>query len=137
MTIRFSEDVVQLLLQGGWYVGRNVAISDIPFEAARKVLSEFGGLHIGQCGPGVECATSDVHIEPSVNADFEHELRNYENTLHTKLFALGGVHRDHGYLIIAENGKTYLLSDSLDEFERSFDEALERLILGLLPSKRT
>ena len=139
MSERFSKQVLQLLKEAGWFEGRNIVISEDaqvnlqPFAAAVSVLSEFGGLHIGHCGAGIECATSDVEIDPALTTHLSPDLREYERTWNTKLFALGDFQHSHGYLIIDSDGKAYLMNDTLDYFAVSFDQALEKLLLGLLP----
>jgi hypothetical protein len=73
MTERFSHEVLQILEAGEWFDGRRVAVSlpeqYHPSAKAKDVLSEFGGLQIGACGPGVNCARSDIAFDPEL-ADF-------------------------------------------------------------------
>lgn len=136
MCNRFSQQVTDILTEAGWHQGRSVMLNDyvssdnVIFPVAAKVVCEFGGLHVGHCGPGIECATSDVHIDPRSASHVKDDLANYANHLATKLFAIGEVHRGHGFLVIDESGKTYLLSDTLDRFASSIEESLERLLLG-------
>ena len=137
MSQRFSPSVLQKLNAAGWYEGRSVEVPEglapAPFPAAYVVLREFGGLHVGEVGPGLECATSDVHIDPTIAAHLSPELIEYGQRMDTQLFVLGEFHRSHGYLVIDIDGKTYLLNDSLIPFADSFPESLEKLLLGLSP----
>ena len=119
MAHKFSRHVLDLLQKAGWFEGRNISLVTFSptqlglFTQAQEVLREYGGLHVGECGPGIDCATSDVHIDPSLTVHLEPELKDYEKKLGTRLFPLGEVHRGHGYIVIDEQGKTYLLSDEL------------------------
>jgi len=139
MTDRFLEPVVDILQAGGWMEGRNVSYrACVPaefvlFPKAEEVLSEFAGLHLGNCGPGIDCATSDVEIDPSAASHLVSDLLKFEGILNARLFPLGEVHRAHGYLVIDEYGRTYLLNDELSPFASTFDEALELLLLGKRP----
>jgi hypothetical protein len=136
MAEQFSKPVLDILQKGGWYEGREVSLplSSPPefalFPKASQVLHEFGGLHFGECGPGVDCATSDVQIEPRLAAHLLPELRQFAQSRGMNCFPLGEVHRGHGFLIIDENGKTYLLSDELMPYANSFSDSLEMLLLG-------
>jgi hypothetical protein len=133
MKRRFSISVERILRESGWFVNRHKALdpslSD-SFEAASIVLEEFYGLHFGHCGAGIECATSDVNIDPRLGEHLADELRSIEQTMGVRLCSLGEVHRGHGYLVIDDQGRTYLLSDNLEPFATSFPEALEKLLLG-------
>jgi hypothetical protein len=135
MASGFSPSVLELLRKAGWFEGREVPISlpvELqPFATARRVLIEFGGLHIGYCGAGVDCATSDVEIDPTLAMHVLPELRAYERSINRRLFPLGEVHLGHGFLIIDELGRTYLLSDELSPLAPMFAECLELLLLGL------
>jgi len=136
-----DREVVDSLTNAGWFPGRRVDITALErlglslFPAAKSVLQEFFGLHIGVCGPGKECATSDVLVDPSATTHLLEELREYEQLLGVRLFPLGEVHRSYGFLLIDERGRTYLLSDEIIPFARSFDDSLEKLVKGLLPDK--
>jgi hypothetical protein len=139
MDERFSIPVVDILRAGGWFDGRNVSGDfDLPsefavFPKALDVLSEFGHLHFGECGPGIDCATSDVEINPSAAIHLASDLKDQERILNTRLYPLGEVHRRHGYVLIDEHGRTYLLGDELSRFASTFDRALELLLLGRKP----
>jgi hypothetical protein len=135
MTNRFSGPTREILRKSGWFDGRKVAhvfpaITLEQFPKAREVLSEFAGLHIGECGPGIDCATSDVNISPDLCIHLTHELKDRSEKIGYKLYPLGEVHRGHGYLIIDEAGNTYLLSDELTLHANSFGDGLEALVLG-------
>ena len=127
-----SSIVAAILARAGWYQGRDVPLPLFApdgltlFPVAEAVLREFG-----ECGPGVDFATSDVVIDPGVAVHLKSELDEYGRPLGTRLFPLGEVHRGHGYLVIDEQGRTYLLSDELSPLAASFSQALESLLLGV------
>jgi len=141
MSDRFSKPLLKILRKGGWFEGRYVSPALISppelelFPKAQEVLSEFGGLHVGECGPGIDWATSDVEIAPRLGAHLAPELKEFEMSLGVRFFPLGEVHRSQGYLVIDDNGKTYLLNDELMPLAPSFAEGLERLLLGKRPPR--
>lgn len=132
-----SSAVAAILARAGWYEGRDVPLPLFApdgltlFPVAEAVLREFGALRFGRCGPGVDFATSDVVIDPGLAVHLKAELDECGRPLGTRLFPLGEVHRGHGYLVIDEQGRTYLLSDELSPLAASFSQALESLLLGV------
>jgi hypothetical protein len=127
----------EILAKAGWYPGRSVPTSPlipdgfVSFREAEAVLREFGGLHLGECEAGVDFARSDVEVDPRLAAHLKAELVEHEQSLGARLFPLGEVCRGHGYLVIDELGRTYLLDDELSPLAPSFTQALESLLLGL------
>lgn len=138
MNDRFSSPVARTLRWAGWYEGRSIAVKIPPeldvFPLAYEVLAEFGGLHVGRTGPGIDCAMSDVEIDPVLGAHLRPVLNPYEKELATRLFPLGEVHLGHGYLVIDELGRTYLFGDGgLEPWASTFSRCLELLLLGKKP----
>ncbi|HEV3415621.1 MAG TPA: SUKH-3 domain-containing protein [Pirellulales bacterium] len=137
MSSAHSQRVLELLHLAGWFDGREVSVDPfiVPgltaFAEAQRVLSEFGGIHVGECGSGINRATSDIEFDPKLGAHLARELRESEAALHTKLFPLGEVHRGHGYLIIDEHGRTYVLTDELSCLADTFSQSLEMLLRGI------
>lgn len=132
-----SSAVAAILERAGWYEGRDVPLPLFApdgltlFPVAEAVLGEFGGLRFGKCGAGVDFTTSDVVIDPGLAVHLKAELDDLGRFLGTRLFPLGEVHRGHGFLVIDEQGRTYLLSDELSPLAASFSQALESLLLGV------
>jgi hypothetical protein len=64
--IEVPESVRPLFLAAGWRPGRDVPIACDGLEALRsysfaaRILRAFGGLQVGECGPGRDCATCDI-----------------------------------------------------------------------------
>jgi len=137
MQEKFSKQLRDELSKAGWHEGRcdEVSYYDFPgmelFPAARVVLSEYAGLNFGKSGPGKECATSDVQIDPSLGAHLTQELDEYYRKHGKRFYVLGEIHRAHGYLLIDESGATYLHSDELLYLAETFEQGLEKLIHGI------
>jgi hypothetical protein len=134
---RFSKTVYKYLDQAGWFEGRCAKEKRlIPngytlFPEAGKVLSEFGGLRIGECHQGKECATSDIEIDPSIGEGLEDIFKAYEIEFDIKLLPIGQFHRQQAYLVMDNLGRVYGYFDELDPLAVNFDQALEVLLQGL------
>jgi hypothetical protein len=101
-------------------------------SAAESVLVEFGDLHIGTVGTGIDLATSDILVNPTVALGEDDRFYDYFPPLKGKaLFPLGEVHRGHAFLAIDANGEVFELMDEVYCYWRSFGSALEALLLGL------
>ncbi len=138
MNKRFPHKVQTLLRAAGWVPGRAVALqSDLPngfvlFPRAKEVLEEFGGMHIGRVGPGKECATSDVEINPALAAGLS--LCSASRTdAGALLYPIGEFHHGHAILLIDDTGRVHMYFDHLEPFADSFDQALCKLLLGRKP----
>jgi hypothetical protein len=117
----------------GWYPGRRVEVPlVIPAgHVAARILSQFGGLKVGQCGRGQECATSDIAFEHIWSE--EPEISVWSELLDSALFSIGEYQHRHGRLYVDGVGRLYSLSLIHDAFAfegSTFGEAMERLLLG-------
>lgn len=135
----FPQSVARVLEEAGWHESRNVIHSpELPsesnlFQFAKEVLSEFGGLRIGASGEGIDCAKSEIIIDPKYLTYFNSELKEFESILQTRLVPVGELDGGHGYLVIDEEGRTYILSamsHTLGPLAPTFSHCLELLILG-------
>jgi hypothetical protein len=144
MPDRFTLPVVDLLRSAGWYEGRTVSDTlELPpefslFSQAQVVFAEFGGLHMGQAGIGIDCAKCDVEIDPCLGSHLAPHLKRHEQSLKTKLYPLGEVVGGHAYLVIDEQGRTYLyhLGGELAPKAPTFARGLELLLLGKKASQQ-
>lgn len=140
MEWRFPEPVEAMLRAAGWHQGHQVALACSGamtfqvFARAEEVLREFGGLHIGACGPGSDCARSDVRIHADGMGHLTPTLAEQEALLQTRLCPIGSFQHEHGHLIIDSEGRIYTLSAVSGEFRSfapTFSDALESLLLGI------
>jgi len=132
-------DVTHILKGVGWYPQRRVdlppsLVKECPPEhPALAILSNFGGLHVGSSGSGIECARSDVRFV-WLGHDFDDNIAPWEALLLTKLVGVGEVHNHHTGLYVAQDGRCFGLSLIHDAF--SFEgvnigEALQRFLDGM------
>ena len=95
------------------------------------MLAQFGGLTVGCCGAGEECATSDIRFGPVGPTD--PDIRIWNTLLGTTLIGVAECHRSHGELYVDSSGRYYGLSGVHDAFDfegSTFGEAVEGLLLG-------
>jgi hypothetical protein len=95
------------------------------------VLSQFGGLAVGRCEAGEQCATSDLRFHPVGPTD--PDIRIWNALLGTTLIGVAEVHHGHGELYVDSSGRYYGLSNIHDAFYfegSAFGEAVEGLLLG-------
>ena len=136
-----SVQVEGLLRRAGWQRGRRVDLAPWqssptrPFPAARDVLTEFGGLVVGEAGPGVDVAKSDVDLRPKAyNLEFDGEP-DLEREVGQRLYPIATAYEGNGEVWIDESGRVYLEGDfpdgrQLQYLGPSFAAALEVLLLG-------
>lgn len=135
-TDRFSSDVGRILTKCGWYAGRDVGErlrlpSDFTvFPAAKQVLREFGGLHCGERGPGIECARATLDLDPSLAEGEADRFHLYSQRIGGRLYPLGEGDDGHYFVAIAEDGRVFLIMDFLMYVADRFDHALEHLLRG-------
>ncbi|MBP6633069.1 MAG: SUKH-3 domain-containing protein [Kofleriaceae bacterium] len=122
----------------GWDPSRRVPVpayvsGDHP---AWQVLSRFGGLTVGSCGAGVECATSDVAFGACAPDAQDDDLAAWQRLLSTTLVIVATVHHDHGELLVDSSSRYFgrsLVHDAFYFHGDSFAAALDGLLLGLRP----
>jgi hypothetical protein len=146
MIIELSISVRPLFVAAGWHPGRTIALApDVSVDhPAAAILTEFGGLHVGQSGTGEECAKGDVvfkHLHQG-----EYVLDVWGKLLSTDLVGIAEVHNRHAELYIDRSDRFFCYSNVDDGFRfegSSFGEAIERVLLGrrsrpmLRPDQRT
>ncbi|WP_431309614.1 SUKH-3 domain-containing protein [Bradyrhizobium iriomotense] len=122
-----------LFIAAGWHAGRRTGVdARVPLRhPARVILEELGGLHVGQCGAGIECAASDLEFR-SCEVD-DDVISVWSQLLRSKLVAVAEVHHRHGWLLVDETGRCFGASQINDSFYYeggNSGEAIERLLLG-------
>jgi hypothetical protein len=137
MNERFLPETTAMLREAGWFPGRDVSNDlQLPpdftlFPAALAVLKEFGLLHVGQGGPGVEMARTTLDLDPMLAIYENDTFSDYEKDIQAKLYPLGEAEHGHAFLAIDERGQVYLLFGKVYWISETFDAALDNLLNGL------
>ncbi|MFI6003983.1 SUKH-3 domain-containing protein [Streptomyces sp. NPDC051366] len=137
---RFSPSVEEELRAAGWIPGRRIdtKVWTAPFEAAglpaheaaRKFLSEFGGLRFMFSGPGIECARESFELDPSACEGEEEVFLEWGEELGLSLFPIGQKGQGVDYMAINEVGEICSLGSLVGCYGK-VPQAFERLLLGL------
>lgn len=137
-------EVERLLRDSGWYPGRRVAeaverwrasLTDDGFimhPVAETILLEYGGLHVGGVGPGINLARSDVQFDPTLAFGERDRFTEYFAELRDQdVFPLGEAHLGHGFVGVSRSGQIFLLMDAVYARWTTFGVALRGLLLGI------
>jgi hypothetical protein len=136
--VDLPESVRRLFLAAGWRPGRDVAIACDGLETLRsyplaaEVLRSFSGLHVGTCGPGRDCATSDILFTTRPSRDGRWCVIDRESP-GDDLFPLGQASRAHMEVFLDAQGRLFVYmvpDDRLLAIGESFVVGVERLLLG-------
>ena len=137
------------LLQADWTPARQVPVDlelkrrlaeqACPDHPALAALAQLGGLQVGDCGAGAECATSDLHFVWLADCETDDEVETlragvWQQLLHTRLVGIAHVHRGHADLLMASDGRCFGMSQVHDAFwleGMNLAEALQNFVLGL------
>jgi hypothetical protein len=161
---RFPFDIQDRLLAMGWRPGRDVS-DEIepwldenmarlrhyefaangyrpyePFDAARRVFREFGGLRSGDNGPGMTSARVPFLIFPGTHREERSltlsafNVADYGREIGQPVFQLGTIENGAALLVIAGDGSVHLTGDVERFVGRTFDEAVVALLNGDLPA---
>jgi hypothetical protein len=133
--MRFSHKVQKILEDSGWSDGRSVAPDrkgNYPFfDIQKKILTEFDGIVAGEMSEGVEQATSKIEVGLRYCLGFEKDVKKASDALGIRLSPLARIDEGHAYLLIDERGCIYYWFDEPVKLSDTFDDALEKLLLGL------
>jgi len=128
------ESVRELFLAAGWPAAKRQGVQSVPEgHPAAVVLELFGGLHVGSCDRGEECASSDIEFGHANDHQGSATVLAWQRLLSTTLVNIGAVHHSHGALFIDDSGAWYGMSLIHDAFwfeGASFEVAVERILLG-------
>jgi len=131
--------IKKLFTNAGWHEGRQIKIKTKIFKSlnsayknAIDVLSEYGGLSVGEVGAGRELSASDICFKTET-FDFGSEFHNYWASLDVSLFAVASAHRDHMLLLVDEGNSFYIFTDPDENLYKigSFEETVKRVLLGI------
>jgi hypothetical protein len=132
--LEVPESVRPRFVAAGWYPGRRVPVStEVPADhPAADILAAFGGLAVRpDHGEGEECAPDDLVFRELRPVELITEV--WASLLGTCLVGIAAVHRGHGELYIAVDGRCFGRSCVHDAFYfegGSFAEAVERAMFG-------
>lgn len=139
---RWSAETDRVLRLAGWRPGRSVSTTEWEtgmreqewppmHDAARRFLTEFGGLVNDRRGPGRTMARTGFRLDP-LDARWDEEIFDVlSEEAGTALYPLGSVDRGNQYLGMAADGTVYVGMDTVRLLARTADEALEKLAEGI------
>ncbi len=128
--------VLTTFVMAGWHPMRRAAVPRFVPEdhPAAQVLSQFGGLTVGECGAGIECAAGDVVFRASEIDDHDDEISAWQGLLNTTLVSIADVHHGHGELLIDAGsrcfGRSYIHEAFYFEGD-AFEAAVQNILLGI------
>ncbi|WP_234401269.1 SUKH-3 domain-containing protein [Pseudoalteromonas sp. T1lg23B] len=134
-----EEYIAKLFVDAGWHEGRQVegqnqtlSASSAAHKNAASVLAEFGGLNVGEVGPGRELSASDISFRTEA-FDFGNEFHNYWQSLDVSLYAFASAHHDHMLLLVDDQNNFYIFTDPGEQLYKvgSFEETMKRVLLGI------
>lgn len=102
--------------------------SFIAHEAARRFLSEFGGLVTYEWPADSVTTSSAIRFDPFV-AEFARASREAGASLHP----VGAVDEDASFRGISEDGALHLVRDRAELLSTTTDQALDRLVAARVP----
>ncbi len=131
--------IKKLFTDAGWHEGRKIKVKtkilnsfNSAYKNAIDVLSEYGGLSVGEVGSGRELSASDICFKTET-FDFGSEFHNYWVNLNVSLFAVASAHHDHMLLLVDESNNFYIFTDPVEKLYLvgSFEETIKRVLLGI------
>ena len=142
---RFSTKTDDALRQAGWYPGRQVpdlvnswrasllASDGIEiFPSAERALLEFGGLEFHEQGPGESRSREPFTLDPTLCLYESDRFSELSPQVNTRLYPLGEAEGGLCFLAVGENGRIYFVMQDIELLAEDIDQALEKLIRGLL-----
>jgi hypothetical protein len=124
-----------------WYPGRAVPVETWErslrehgfqiHEAARRFLTEFGGLATDEWTPGPIMPQSPFRFDPRTAETAIETFARLSEKAGTPLYPIGQADSGSSYLGMAPNGAVYIGMDSPTLLADTPDKALEKLIEGI------
>ncbi|MFE4176433.1 SUKH-3 domain-containing protein [Streptomyces sp. NPDC056909] len=137
-----SAEVEAVLRDAGWRPGRSVdtAVWREVLEAdgfrmhlaAEEFLREFGGLRVGDRGPGITRAREAIEFDPLLAVGEGDYFGEWSEEIGHRLFPVGELDHGRAFLGLDEQGELYAVADWPARFGR-MPEAMENLVLGVMP----
>ena len=94
---------------------------------AARIIGEYGGLLVGETGPGTEQAASDIHFYTRLGVATAWTSRIGE------VAAFATAHHDHMVLLIGKGGRLYVFTEvdgRLYDAGNDFGDLMYRLLFG-------
>ncbi len=136
--MELPESVRPLFAAAGWCPDRRITVQFDRVQGLRSyaltapLLQTFGGLHVGKCGAGRDCAASDVQFTSRPSVDDRYAVADLER-LGDDLFPLGMAHGQHLELFLDVCGRLLIYDvpgGNLSVVGESFQAGIERILLG-------
>ncbi|NMP16007.1 SUKH-3 domain-containing protein [Thalassotalea sp. Y01] len=134
-----EEYITKLFVDAGWYKGRQIKSTSQTLDSPNKahenalaVLTEFGGLNVGEVGAGREISASDVSFKSDA-VNFGGMIGNCWQDIDVSLFAFASAHHDHMILLVDDNNCFYIFTDPDEQLYKigNFEETMRRVLLGI------
>ena len=126
----------KLFSDAGWHEDRIFDVrGTTPSNAAHMhaidVLSKYGGLAVGEVGPGRDLSASDISFKTEP-FDFSSEFHNHWKSLKVSLYAFASAHHDHMLLLVDEQGEFYIFTDPDEQLYQigCLKDMLAKVLLG-------
>lgn len=116
----------------GWKTDRQVSVDPHVCQEhpAFSILQNFGGLHVGIIGNGVECGKSDIEFG-WIDLAEHWPLFDWPELSTLELVGIAEVHHRHSISAIDRSGRCFgIFEDGLCFEGQTWREAFERLLLG-------
>lgn len=139
---RWSAETDRALREAGWTPSRSVSTAEWEtglrerggfeaHEAARRFLTEFGGLAFPNRGAGRTMLRMEFRLDPLL-AEWDDEIFDVlSEEAGAHLYPLGAADRGNTYLGMTPGGAVWGGRDSATLLAETGDEALEKLIEGI------
>lgn len=131
-----STSIMNKFIEAGWFVDRQVPVfgnKQQHVELAHSILAKYGGLHVGQVGPGKDCAASDINFLSSLDTGKEVVVKQWISRL-GRMTAVADACNDHMILFVADDDRYFIFTDPDGKLYFggiSFAETMERVLHGL------
>jgi len=134
--LKVLEPIESLFLAAGWKPVQEAAQKQEAHASAHlrahEIARQFGGLRVGQAGPGTEQAASDVHFYSAPRPEVSAVISPWEADVGA-CAAFATAHNDHMILFVNHAGEYFAFTDPDDclyKLEGTFSEAMQKLLFG-------
>ena len=101
------------------------------FSAARRILSEFGGLrYVAPGRKGVDFSPLSFCLDPMLAIGESDRICGYQKSLGSALFPIGEAENGHAFIVADERGRIYLVMDRCIILGEDVHAAIVNMIEG-------